>query len=87
MNKPSLTIRTGKEKLHGNKPQPITPRPQAPHSESGKQCDHKYQVLENNTETMYADSETYMVNVSTVFYCEKCLDIKHIGRSIRGNET
>jgi hypothetical protein len=50
------------------------PGPPPPHP---RKCDHKYHVLKNNTETIFADGKPYLINVSTVFYCERCLDIKH----------
>lgn len=40
-------------------------------------CEHKYQVLDSETTSFYADDGRVAINVSTTFYCEKCLDIQH----------
>lgn len=45
-------------------------------------CEHKYQVLDSQTTTFYADAKHYGVDVSATFYCEKCLDIQHRDKRI-----
>lgn len=40
-------------------------------------CEHKYQVLDSETTTFYADGGQVAVDVSGTFYCEKCLDIQY----------
>jgi len=40
-------------------------------------CEHKYQVLSNETCTLSSDNGPIAVQVSATFYCEKCLDIQY----------
>ncbi|WP_242273093.1 hypothetical protein [Bacillus cereus group sp. BfR-BA-01538] len=40
-------------------------------------CEHKYQVLDSETTSFYSDINRYVLDVSAIFYCEKCLDIQH----------
>ena len=42
-----------------------------------KECEHKYQVLDSETTSFYADGGQVAIDVSGTFYCEKCLDIKY----------
>lgn len=72
----------GNEMPFGTKPPPTTPRPSIAPTNIKLPCQHKYRILENNTETIYANGRTYLINVNAVFYCEKCLAIKHVEESI-----
>ncbi|MGK8828717.1 hypothetical protein ACRS8Y_01835 [Bacillus paranthracis] len=40
-------------------------------------CEHKYQVLGSETTSFYFDANSYGVDVSATFYCEKSLNIQH----------
>ncbi|WP_176518854.1 hypothetical protein [Bacillus wiedmannii] len=40
-------------------------------------CEHKYQVLDSETNSFYTDDKQFIQEVSATFYCEKCLDIQH----------
>ena len=41
-------------------------------------CDHRYRVLNDKTETFYAEGTIFATRVNAVFYCEKCLGITHV---------
>ncbi|MGH0519034.1 hypothetical protein [Bacillus toyonensis] len=47
-----------------------------------KECEHKYQVLDSETNTFYADGGQGVIDVAGIFYCEKCLDIQHREKQI-----
>ncbi|MEE3946192.1 hypothetical protein [Bacillus wiedmannii] len=40
-------------------------------------CEHKYQLLDSETQTFFADGCPVAINISATFFCEKCLDIQH----------
>ncbi|MGN4665801.1 hypothetical protein ACTFRP_07925 [Bacillus cereus group sp. MYBK234-1] len=40
-------------------------------------CEHKYQVLDSETTSVYSDDKQFIQELSAAFYCEKCLDIQH----------
>lgn len=40
-------------------------------------CEHRYQVLDRETNSFYSDDKQFIQEVSATFYCEKCLDIQH----------
>lgn len=42
-----------------------------------KGCEHKYQMLNSETISFYADGGQTIQEVSATFYCEKCLDIQY----------
>ncbi|MDC7971737.1 MULTISPECIES: hypothetical protein [Bacillus] len=46
------------------------------HINKHKECEHKYQVLDSETISLYADEGRTSQEVSATFYCEKCLDIR-----------
>ncbi|MBC6972979.1 hypothetical protein H9I32_11490 [Bacillus sp. Xin] len=45
-------------------------------------CEHKYQVLDSETTSFYADKKQFGIDISATFYCEKCLDIQHRDKRI-----
>jgi hypothetical protein len=68
--------------LHGIKPTPQTSRPPKPSSQYAKPtCEHKYQILDSNVENIYSEGKVVYSFVQATFYCEKCLDIKHIHKT------
>lgn len=40
-------------------------------------CEHKYQVLDSETNAFFTDSGQIAIDVSATFFCEKCLDIQY----------
>ncbi|HFJ9286766.1 TPA: hypothetical protein ACGW44_004703 [Bacillus toyonensis] len=52
------------------------------HIKQHKECDHKYQVLNSETISFYADGGQTIQDVSATFYCEKCLDIQYQKKKI-----
>ncbi|OUA87373.1 hypothetical protein [Bacillus thuringiensis] len=47
------------------------------------ECEHKYQLLDNETTSFYSDDKQFNRKVSAAFYCEKCLDIQYQKKEIR----
>jgi hypothetical protein len=75
-------MRPGRQELHGLKPASQTPRPPKPSSQNSKTvCEHKYKPLHLDMERLpYVDATVLEMNV--IFYCEKCLDIQQVGKSV-----
>lgn len=69
MNKPSFTKRPER---------PVTPK------SIPKVCNHSYRLLDDETRYMYADGEPAFISVSAVFFCEKCLNLKHKHETLKG---
>lgn len=47
-------------------------------------CEHKYQMLDRETTAFYANNKQFGMDVSAIFYCEKCLDIQYREKRIEG---
>jgi hypothetical protein len=77
LNQTFNQIRPGTQELHGLKPVSKTPRPPKPKS----MCEHRYRILDSNVDNVHTGSKIVYLMVNAVFYCEKCLDIKHIHKT------
>lgn len=49
-------------------------------------CEHKYQMLDSETTAFYANNKQFGMDVSAIFYCEKCLDINIMRRGLKGED-
>lgn len=56
------------------------------HFNQHKACEHKYQVVSNETTSLYSDDKQLDKVISVVFYCENCLDIQTKEKRIRKGE-
>lgn len=70
--------------MYAEKTTPKTQRPNKPASLNC--CNHKYRKL--SSEEIYCSGDFgKCVAINAVFYCEKCLDIKAINKSINLEEV
>lgn len=51
------------------------------------ECKHNYLILKNESSHWFADGKPILVNIDCVFYCSKCLDIKHIKKDIESSNV
>ena len=52
-----------------------------------KTCDHSYRVLDAEVTTTCADCcDVFEKYIEVTFYCEKCLDIKYVEKSVKIEE-
>lgn len=67
-----------KESMTKKIDRPLRPRPIT----SKDRCNHKYKLIESETEKLYADDAHVKLKIVALFYCKKCLDIKSVVKQI-----